>query len=199
MLWCFDHHVCLCRCFVILYDILLSLWCFVICACLPWCFVIRALYLMFYHPSWYFAIMPMSHHICHAMMFCHLCHLCIFVIDVSSSSPCLSVHLWVDVSSSCMFVILLWFSISLLGVMFCHQCLDVLSSFPCLYVHLCADVSSSCLLVILLWFSISLKGVMFCHQCLDVSSSLPWYFVIYEPMFRHRACLLSYFDFRYHC
>ena len=115
-------------------------------------------------------------------------------------------HLWADVSSSCMFVILLWFSISLSGVMFYHPCFgvlspylifcylsDVSSSLPCLYVHLWADVSSSHMFVILLWSSISLSGVMFYHPCFGVSSPYlilcyhAWCFVIISDILWYYA------------
>ena len=100
-------------------------------------------------------------------MFCHLCILLLMFY-----------HLWADVSSSHMFVILLWSSISLSGVMFYHPCLvfhhliwyfatmpDVSSSFlifcdtmRCFATFL--DVSSSCLMFCYhFWYLLVLSDV----------------------------------------
>ena len=107
------------------------------------------------------------------LMFHHLFH-----VILPSFSRCFSIayvladvsplHMFViDVSPSQMFVILLWFSISLLGVMFCHLFYWCFAIFAMILCYLLADVLPS-------------------HICL-------------KPMFRHRTCLLSYFDTQYHC
>ena len=132
----------------------------------------------------------------------------------------ISCHLEVDVSPSHMIVILLWFSISLLGVMFYYSfywCLAIfamtlLSFSRCFAIaHLFeADVSPSHMFFILLWFSISLLGVIFCHLvywCFPIFAMIPYYLIadvspshiFLKLMFRHRTWLLSYFDSQYHC
>ena len=70
------------------------------------------------------------------LMYHHLCHVILpsfsrcFAIAYSFSDASPLHILLADVSPSHMFVILLWFSISLLGVIFYHLSFDILSSFP---------------------------------------------------------------------
>ena len=106
---------------------------------------------------------------------------CYLFTDVSS------LHMFVvDVLQSHMFVILLWFSISLLAEMFYHSncwCLAISAMLSCyLFAHVSPlhmfvpDVSPSHMFVILLWFSMSLLGVMFYrlnYWC--VAIMLPFY------------------------
>ena len=141
------------------------------------------------------------------------CHLAIFL-----KMLCHRICLLSDVSSSHMFVILLWFLISLSGVMFYHPnnwCLAIFAMLSCyifadvLPLHMfVADVSPSLMFVILLWFLMSLLGVMFYRLncwCLAIFAMLPCYFLsmFRDPiclflMFRHRISLLSYFHSQYH-
>ena len=142
----------------------------------------------------------------------------IYFIDVFtifamlSPDRCFAIaHLFeADVSPSHMFVTLSWFSISLLGVMFCHLFYWCFAIFSMILYYLLADVlpSHTCLkpmfrhhtcLFILLWFSISVRCDCFVIRFIDVSPSFPWYLVILKPMFRHRTCLLSCVISQCHC
>ena len=145
-----------------------------------------------------------------------------FHSTLSSFSRCFAItHLFeVDVSPSHMFVTLLWFSISLIGLIFCYlfywrvAIFAMISCYPLadvspLHILFEAEVSPSHMIVILLWFSISFLDVMFCHLCywcFAIFAMIPYNLladvspshICLKPMFRHRICLLSYFDSQYH-
>ena len=117
-----------CRCFAIAY---VCCWCFTIaCVCYP-TFILNIIVRCDVLSSelWCLAIF--------SMLPCYL------LVDVSPW------HMFVaDVSPSCMFVILPWFSISLLGVMFYHLDCLCLVVFAMIFCYLFADVSPSHMFVI---------------------------------------------------